>query len=302
MKLSLKNINKSFGKNKVLNNLSFDVQSGRAMGFLGRNGAGKTTTIRCIMDVFRPDSGEILIDNKPFSVLKYKVGYMPEVRGLYEKEPVLDQLVYFGQLRGMDHKDAKKSALSLLEKVKLSEYASKNMETLSKGNQQKIQIIQALINDPEILILDEPFSGLDPINAQVLKDIIKEKIQEKKLVIFSSHQMNYVEEFCDDISLLHSGEIIVSGSLDSIKKEMSQQRYRFSLSPDTQESIDILVNNGFEITKADRSFITTLSTREQREKFQNIIVQNHLLLEKFGSFEPTLNDIFLEKVGQYETN
>lgn len=152
MKLKLNKINKSFGKVHVLHDVSFEVDSGRAMGFLGRNGSGKTTSIRCIMDIFKPDSGEILLDDQPFKPRELKVGYLPEERGMYAKEPILEQLIYFGQLKGGSKTESKKSAETWLERFELSEYANKKLEVLSKGNQQKIQIIQAFLNDPEMII------------------------------------------------------------------------------------------------------------------------------------------------------
>lgn len=297
MELVVQNISKSFDQTKVLQNLSFTVTSGRAMGFLGRNGAGKTTTIRCLMDVFKPDSGAFLIDGKPFQTKDYKIGYMPEVRGLYEREAILDQLIYFGTLRGAKKEAAKQSALKWLKRVELEQYAKKNMEVLSKGNQQKVQIIQALINDPDILILDEPFSGLDPVNAQVLKDIIYEKIREGKLLIFSSHQMSYVEEFCDDIALLSNGKILVSGSLEDIKSEMSLNRYEFNCIGTTpDELISELKQRDYTVTPFQKNLLVTLQTQEQKKEFLNTLLSLNHDLELFKSYKPSLNDIFLEKV------
>lgn len=216
MKLEIKNVNKTFDKTQILHDVSFTVESGKAMGFLGRNGAGKTTTIRSLMDVFKADSGEFLLDGKPLDRNKYKIGYLPEERGMYQKIKILDQLIYFGELKGMSKKDAKESAMAGLERLELESYANKKMETLSKGNQQKIQILQAVINDPDIIIFDEPFSGLDPVNAQVLKDIIVEYINKNRIVLFSSHQMNLVEEFCDDITFIKKGHILLSDNLNKL--------------------------------------------------------------------------------------
>ena len=225
MRLELKNINKSFNKKQILHDVSFAIESGKAMGFLGRNGAGKTTTIRTLMNVFKPDSGEFLLDGMPFDRRKYKIGYLPEERGMYQKINIIDQLVYFGELKGLKSKDARKSALELLEKVELSEYANKNLETLSKGNQQKVQILQAIINDPDIVVFDEPFSGLDPVNSRILKDIISEFIKKDRIVIFSSHQMSYVEEFCDDVTFIKNGKVILSDNLEKIKEVKGKGKY-----------------------------------------------------------------------------
>ncbi|MBQ5792186.1 MAG: ATP-binding cassette domain-containing protein, partial [Clostridia bacterium] len=200
MKLELLNIYKSFGEKKVLTDLSFSAESGKAFGILGRNGAGKTTTIRILMDVFPADSGRVLLDGKPIDYTKVGIGYLPEERGLYPKKAIIEQLVYFAELKGMSRKDATRSVDIWLERLGMTECRNKRLDTLSKGNQQKIQLITALAHDPHIVILDEPFSGLDPVNAMLLKDVVKEQIDSGKIVLFSSHQMNYIEEFCDQIA------------------------------------------------------------------------------------------------------
>ncbi|MEG0094370.1 MAG: ATP-binding cassette domain-containing protein, partial [Erysipelotrichaceae bacterium] len=219
MILEVKEIRKSFSGSEVLHGISFSVESGKALGLLGRNGAGKTTIIRILMDVFKADSGKILIDGKEFEPVKYQIGYLPEERGLYPKKKVTEQIVYLAQLRGMSSKIAKESTKVWLEKLGIEEYANRTLDSLSKGNQQKVQLAQTLVCNPEIVILDEPFSGLDPVNAQILKDTVRELISENKLVIFSSHQMSYVEEFCEEIEIVNKGEIVLSGNLKEIKKE-----------------------------------------------------------------------------------
>lgn len=201
MELKVEGINKSFGAKHVLKDISFTARSGVAMDVLGRNGSGKTTTIRIIMDIYSSDSGCVTINGRPGKefISKSKIGYLPEERGLYPKRVIADQMAYLGELRGMKAKDARKRGKELLEKLEAGEYFGKKLDTLSKGNQQKIQLAIALINDPEIVILDEPFSGLDPVNAQILKRLVQELVDEGKMVLFSSHQMSYVEQFCDDI-------------------------------------------------------------------------------------------------------
>ncbi len=228
MKLKVKGIKKSFGDKEILHGISFEVESGRALGLLGRNGAGKTTTIRVLMDVFRPNGGEILADGKPFVPKEHKIGYLPEERGLYPQKKVLDQMVYLANLRGMGTKEAKESGKWWLDRLEIREYADRKLETLSKGNQQKVQLAQTLICNPDIIILDEPFSGLDPVNSQILKDVVREQIAQGKLVIFSSHQMGYVEEFCEDIAIINHGNIVLEGSLKKIKHEMGMNRLTLS--------------------------------------------------------------------------
>ncbi len=217
MRLELKNITKSFGEKEVLKGISFSADSGRAFGLLGRNGAGKTTTIRILMDVFGADSGEIFIDGTPIRAREVSIGYLPEERGLYPKKKIIDQLVYFARLHGMKQQDAVKSVDYWLGRLGMEEHRGKRLDTLSKGNQQKIQLVTALAHNPQIVILDEPFSGLDPVNAMLLKDVVKEEIQKGKIVLFSSHQMNYIEEFCDSIAILNGGSVVLRGDIQEIK-------------------------------------------------------------------------------------
>ena len=222
MKLEVRDLRKSFGGNEVLHGISFSVESGNALGLLGRNGAGKTTTIRILMNVFKGNAGAVLLDGKPFDPAKHQIGYMPEERGLYPKKTVSEQLIYLGMLRGLSAKKAKENMKKWLAKMEVSEYENRKLGTFSKGNQQKVQLAQTLITDPKIIILDEPFSGLDPVNSQILKDVISEQIQQGKLVIFSSHQMSYVEEFCQQIAILNHGDVVLAGELKEIKREFGQ--------------------------------------------------------------------------------
>ena len=235
MKLEVKNITKSFGETNVLKGISFSVESGKALGLLGRNGAGKTTTIRILMDVFHANSGEITLDGKPFEPRKVQIGYLPEERGLYPKRKVLEQMIYLAMLRGVSRKTASANAKRWLERLEVSQYQDRLLETLSKGNQQKVQLASTLVCDPEIVILDEPFSGLDPVNSQILQEVVQEMIRDGKIVIFSSHQMSYVEEFCEDIVIINHGEVVLSGHLDTIKRDFGKDQLVLSaldLSPE----------------------------------------------------------------------
>ncbi|NLJ70716.1 MAG: ABC transporter ATP-binding protein [Clostridiaceae bacterium] len=308
MKLKLNNINKSFGKVHVLHDVCFEVDSGRAMGFLGRNGSGKTTSIRCIMDIFKPDSGEILLDDQPFKPRELKVGYLPEERGMYAKEPIIEQLIYFGQLKGGTKQESKKSAEEWLERFELSEYATKNLEVLSKGNQQKIQIIQAFLNEPEMIILDEPFSGLDPVNAELFKDAIRDAIKKNKLVIFSSHQMGYVEEFCDDITLIDKGEILINGPLADVKAEMSHDKYRVEATNLNREQLkqvlrqiesDLNIEHDLLANEDKISLIIDLSNIVPNNFLQKIIAAD-VQIKNFSVYLPTLTDVFLHYVKDHD--
>ncbi|HHW31474.1 MAG TPA: ATP-binding cassette domain-containing protein [Clostridiaceae bacterium] len=295
MRLEVCNINKSFSGKQILHNVSFKVESGRAMGFLGRNGAGKTTTIRVLMNVFEPDSGELILDGKPFNRKDYKIGYLPEERGMYAKISILDQLVYFGQLKHMSKADAKKSAIQWLERVDLLEYAKKTLDTLSKGNQQKIQILQAVIDDPDILILDEPFSGLDPVNAQVLKDLIREFITKNRIVIFSSHQMGHVEEFCDDVTFIQNGRIILSDNLRDIKRKLGKNKLRIRISDlsleESQREISRL--SDVKVDKDRHSLIVECLRDKTANQVLSDIIYLNLPIELFSFYEPSLEEIFI---------
>ena len=224
MILELKGIEKSFGDKKVLTGVSFKAEGGKAFGLLGRNGAGKTTSIRILMDVFPADRGQVLMDGKPVDYRKIGIGYLPEERGLYPKKVIIDQLTYFAELKGMSRKDAVKAIDYWLDRLGMTEYRNKRLDTLSKGNQQKIQLITAVAHDPDIVILDEPFSGLDPVNAMLLKDVVREQIAKGKIVLFSSHQMSYIEEFCDSIAILNKGVVAISGDLRDIKRDYPRDR------------------------------------------------------------------------------
>ena len=302
MILELQNIDKSFSGTQVLHGVSFSIHSGKALGFLGRNGAGKTTTIRILMGLFDADHGNILLDGKPFNPKEHSIGYLPEERGLYPKQKILEQLVYFGQLRGLSSRTSKENALYWLEELGVSEYKDKKLETLSKGNQQKVQIAETLLCHPDIVILDEPFSGLDPVNSQILKDIISNLISKGKLVIFSSHQMSYVEEFCEEIALIDKGSIILTGNLKSIKREYGMNRILFSsMDKQTDDLKSFLLNNISNIKimdiKTEDIIIELLEGKSKKELIKDLMDLN-IDIEKFSIYEPRLTDIFVQKVGE----
>lgn len=293
MILELKNIEKSFGEKKVLTGVSFKAEGGKAFGLLGRNGAGKTTSIRILMDVFPANSGEVLIDGQPIDYNKIGIGYLPEERGLYPKKIIIDQLTYFAELKGMSRKAAVESIDYWLGRLGMMEYRNKRLDTLSKGNQQKIQLITALAHDPDIVILDEPFSGLDPVNAMLLKDVVKEQISKGKIVLFSSHQMSYIEEFCDSIAILNNGVVALHGDLHDIKRDYPRDRLVVRTeSPDTiindfGSSCTVMENGDLMIRLADPCEKKATMTR---------LVENYDI-DEVKVFEPSLNDIFVEYAG-----
>ena len=293
MILELKNIEKSFGEKKVLTGVSFKAEGGKAFGLLGRNGAGKTTSIRILMDVFPANSGEVLIDGQPIDYNKIGIGYLPEERGLYPKKIILDQLTYFAELKGMSRKAAIQSIDYWLDRLGMTEYRNKRLDTLSKGNQQKIQLITALAHDPDIVILDEPFSGLDPVNAMLLKDVVKEQIAKGKIVLFSSHQMSYIEEFCDSIAILKNGVVALHGDLHDIKRDYPRDR----LVVRTENPDAILSDFGTACTLTeDGALRIQLASADEKKAVMTRLVENYDI-DEVKVFEPSLNDIFVEYAG-----
>ena len=304
MKLEVKNITKSFGETNVLKGISFSVESGKALGLLGRNGAGKTTTIRILMDVFHANSGEITLDGKPFEPRKVQIGYLPEERGLYPKRKVLEQVIYLAMLRGVSRKTASANAKRWLERLEVSQYQDRLLETLSKGNQQKVQLASTLVCDPEIVILDEPFSGLDPVNSQILQEVVQELIRDGKIVIFSSHQMSYVEEFCEDIVIINHGEVVLSGHLDTIKRDFGKDQLVLSaldLSPEEfTDQLQSRLSDIVQITgQTKEDVIVRLNEGvSRRELLAKLSQMEDISIEHFETYKPSLNDIFVARAGE----
>ena len=293
MILELKNIEKSFGDKKVLQGVSFTAHSGKAFGLLGRNGAGKTTSIRILMDVFPADGGQILVDGMPVDYQKVGIGYLPEERGLYPKKLIIDQLTYFAELKGMSRKAAVKAVDYWLERLGMTEYRNKRLDTLSKGNQQKIQLITALAHDPDIVILDEPFSGLDPVNAILLKDVVKEQIVKGKIVLFSSHQMSYIEEFCDQIAILKRGKVVLHGDLHDIKRDYP--RDQLMIRTENPEAILTAFGDACRRTENGSLMLKLASPAEKKELMKRLVEGYDI--DEVKVFEPSLNDIFVEYAG-----
>lgn len=304
MKLEVKDITKSFGETNVLKGISFSVESGKALGLLGRNGAGKTTTIRILMDVFHANSGEITLEGKPFEPRKVQIGYLPEERGLYPKRKVLEQMIYLAMLRGVSRKTASANAKRWLERLEVSQYQDRLLETLSKGNQQKVQLASTLVCDPEIVILDEPFSGLDPVNSQILQEVVQELIRDGKIVIFSSHQMSYVEEFCEDIVIINHGEVVLSGHLDTIKRDFGKDQLVLSaldLSPEEfTDQLQSRLSDTVQITgQTKEDVIVRLNEGvSRRELLAKLSQMEDISIEHFETYKPSLNDIFVARAGE----
>ena len=297
MILELRNIVKSFGEKKVLTGVSFQAEGGKAFGLLGRNGAGKTTTIRILMNVFPANSGEVLLDGKPMDYDKIGFGYLPEERGLYPKKTIIDQLVYFAELKGMSYKDAVKAVDYWLDRLGMTEYRNKRLDTLSKGNQQKIQLVTALAHDPDIVILDEPFSGLDPVNAMLLKDVVKEQIAKGKIVLFSSHQMSYIEEFCDRIAILNAGKVVLHGDLYNIKR--NYVRDRLVVRTEYPDKMIADFGSACSVREHGELMIQLASAEDKKAVMKKLV--DHYDIDEVKVFEPSLNDIFVEYAGDMAT-
>lgn len=302
MKLEVIDITKSFGDKQVLHGISFEVQSGRALGLLGRNGAGKTTTIRILMDVFRANSGEVLLDGEKFNQRKHLIGYLPEERGLYPKKKVIEQMVYLGRIRGISKSEAVANSKKWLKRLGVLEYENAKLETLSKGNQQKVQLASTLVCDPDIVILDEPFSGLDPVNSKILQDVVMELIGQNKIVIFSSHQMSYVEEFCKDIVIINKGDVVLSGDLDNIKREFGKNQLVVSAVDKTLDDLENIINEHMsdilEITGRTKEELIIKNVADvSRKQILSKFISENIEIERFETYKPSLNDIFVSKVG-----
>lgn len=301
MELKASNLHKSFDGNEVLHGVSFSISSGKALGLLGRNGAGKSTTIRILMDVFKANEGCITMDGTPFHAGDYNIGYLPEERGLYPKKKVSEQLIYLAMLRGISKSEAKANLKKWLKRLGIEEYENRLLETLSKGNQQKVQLAQTLMSDPDIVILDEPFSGLDPVNSQILKEVVQEQIKEGKLVIFSSHQMNYVEEFCEEIVIMHKGNIVLQGNLKQIKKEYGQNRIVLRSVMPASQFQEVLETKCEELLtiyeQHEDNFIVELKSGVDKKMVLSRLMELDVDLEVFQIYEASLTDIFVAKAG-----
>ena len=295
MGLEVKDVNKNFGTKHVVDNLSFTIDKPGAFGLLGTNGAGKTTTIRMILGIIKKDTGTINWNGKEVQREYVKFGYLPEERGIYPKTKVYDQLMYFAKLKGMSKLEADKSIKYWLNRLELEEYTNMPAEKLSKGNQQKVQFITAVMHDPELIVLDEPFSGLDPINTETLKDIMVELINKNKYIIMSSHQMSSIEEFCTDLVILDRGKTVVKGNLNKIKNSYKANK----LEIEALENIDNLIKGlGLSVIFAkDNVYEVSIKDEEEGHKLYNLLAEKNIKVNKFELKKPSLHDIFIEKVG-----
>ena len=296
MSLILKNVSKTFVGKKAVDNISLTLEKPGVYGLLGTNGAGKTTTIRMLLGIIKKDSGEITWKGKAVDRKNVRFGYLPEERGVYPKTKIFDQLMYFAELKGMKKDEATKSINKWAKELKVEEYLEMPAEKLSKGNQQKIQFMTAIIHDPELVVLDEPFSGLDPVNTEILKNIIINLVRNGKYVIMSAHQMATIEEFCSDILILDKGKTVLQGNLKEIKETYPANRVEVDVKQDITAYIQEL---GLEVeNEANNNYIIKITDEEKAHKLLNKLIMAGIEVDKFEIKKPTLNDIFIEKVGE----
>ena len=298
MGLKLENVSKKFVGKQAVDNISFEVDKPGVFGLLGTNGAGKTTTIRMLLGIIKKDTGEITWNGKKVERKSVNFGYLPEERGVYPKTRIYDQLMYFAKLKGMNQKEADAAIKKWAKVLKVEEYIPMPAEKLSKGNQQKIQFMTAIIHNPELIVLDEPFSGLDPVNSEILKNVIIDLVKEGKYIIMSSHQMASIEEFCTDILILNKGKTVLKGNLKEIKEGYKANRLELS----TDKNIDKYIkefNMEIEFSK-NNEYSIKIDSEEKAHQLLEKLVTDHIEVDKFEIKKPTLNDIFIEKVGEFE--
>lgn len=296
MGLKLQNVSKTFIGKKAVQDISFEVNKPGVFGLLGTNGAGKTTTIRMLLGIIKKDSGEITWNGKKVERKNVNFGYLPEERGVYPKTKIHDQLMYFAELKGMKKQEAEESIKKWAKVLKVEEYIQMPAEKLSKGNQQKIQFMTSILHNPELIVLDEPFSGLDPVNSEILKNVIIDLVKEGKYIIMSSHQMASIEEFCSDILILNKGKTVLKGNLKDIKETYPANRLEISTNSNIEKIIEDS-NMTIEFSK-NNEYSIKLNSEESAHQLLQTLVNNKVIIEKFEIKKPTLNDIFIEKVGE----
>ena len=295
MSLVIENVSKSFTNKKVVDNLSLSIDKPEVFGLLGTNGAGKTTTIRMLLGIITKDDGKITWNGNKVERKRVNFGYLPEERGIYPKVKVMDQLLYFAELKDMPKDKAIASINKWAKKLKVEEYLQMTAEKLSKGNQQKVQFLTAVVHDPELIVLDEPFSGLDPVNTEILKKVIIELVNEGKYIIMSAHEMHTIEEFCTEVVILDRGKTVLKGNLKDIKNSYPANRVII----ETPSKIKTLVNKqGLKIeNNVNDTYVIEISEEKDAHDLLNILMKEKAVINRFEITKPTLNDIFIEKVG-----
>ena len=295
MGLKVENVVKHFGEKLAVDNISFEMKEPGVFGLLGTNGAGKTTTIRMMLGILKKDSGEITWNGKSVERKNVNFGYLPEERGIYPKTKIYEQLIYFAELKGMKKEEACKEIDYWMKRLKVDEYKDVLAEKLSKGNQQKVQFITAILHDPELIVLDEPFSGLDPVNTEILKEVILELVKKGKYIIMSSHQMTSIEEFCSEVVIINRGKTVLKGNLKEIKDSYPAKKLEISVKQDIDSYINELE---MKIEKnIDKTYEIKIENEEQAHTLMKKLVEDNISINKFELKKPSLNVIFIEKVG-----
>ena len=295
MSLIIDHVTKKYKNFTAVNDMSLSLEKGKMLGFLGRNGAGKTTTFRMILGLTPITKGSITYNDKVIDRSLYnRIGYLPEERGLHPKMKVEDELRYLATLKGMASKDITKAIDYWLKRYDITENREKKIESLSKGNQQKIQLLASMLHDPELLILDEPFSGLDPVNVELLKSAVQDLNNAGTTIIYSSHRMEHVEELCDNVCILNKGELVVSGPIDEVKTNHGNKRVVIETDHEMPE-ID-KVDGVLEVDRNKREIKAMIETESVAEQIYDIVKQ-YGFVKRFQVVEPSLNEIFIDKVG-----
>lgn len=293
--LEVKNLSKYFGIKKAVDNVSFKVDDGHILGVLGKNGAGKSTIFRMILNILEPDDGEVLYNGQKIdSEISDRIGYLPEVGSLIDSYTVYEQCVYYGKMKSMKTEDIKNNMFELLEQFGIVEYANMKIKELSKGNKQKIQFIISLLHNPDLIILDEPFSGLDPVSVEYFKNIILKLKEQGKTIVFSSHVMSQVEMLCEEVLIIDNGKNILNGNLEEIKQEYSSKTLDITgkISDSTLRQIEIF---GKVEKKDNNRYIVNLANKERIGDVFRLLYTSEIT--KFSVLNVSLNDIFLDKVG-----
>ncbi len=293
--LSLQNVVKRYDNHVAVDNVSFEMRKGRIFGLLGPNGAGKTSLIRMITSITRADQGQILIDGEPLNDHHpTQIGYLPEERGLYKKMKVGDQLLYLAQLKGLSAKDARTKLNYWLEKFEITDWWGKKIEELSKGMQQKVQFITTVVHEPKLMILDEPFSGLDPLNTNLIKDEIYNLNKQGTSIIFSTHRMEQVEEICQDIVLMNQGKIVLDGEVSAIKDSYKEHKFEITFDGTFPEDIR---EEGFKIIEDnDKSMIIQVQEGHNSNDLLLSLINKGIEIKAYKEILPSLNEIFIKKV------
>ncbi len=298
--LSITNITKRFGAHLANDHITLNVNGGRIYGLLGPNGAGKTTLIRMITNIIMPDEGEILLDGRTVSAIEQNsIGYLPEERGLYKKLTVAEQLTYFGQLKGLDGREALKRGSWWLARMDAAGWESKKVQELSKGMQQKVQFISTILHEPKLVILDEPFSGLDPLNSDLLITVIKELQQRGTTIILSTHQMDQVERLCDDIALINKGRVVLNGSVREVRAGFRSDRVYVDYHGEDAPMREIFGTSVLDSAAGRVELRITDSSVQPMDVLRTAI--NNVEITRFEVAEPSLHDIFVQTVRESVT-